>query len=390
MSAFVQKYGAALYFALCMFVFLFCSYKGNIENEFIDFPHIELNFLPIYLILAISFLFMVALVLLKAPIIDFFVVLLFSRLLLHCIPIYYNGVGSHFAINFLISVLCIIVFMISFHLNAEKNFLIKIFCYFFFVLCAQIFFESYFGEISFFDDVYYYKNDLVLPIGASNALASKVIPFFSFIFILEKSMVKRLLFFAVAFFVVSLTKSRSGILDIILIMLLMLSWKGSFSISGFFKFLVVMALIGCVSVYFLYYTQIGNFIFSDSDSTVFQRAKLIQSGIDLFWNHPLFGNGLYYNDLAKNPHNWVLDVVMRSGLFGLGIAIIIVSSIVFEVKKYMRDDVIRGCFVAVLCMLWQGLSEIILFSVVHDFIMWFFIGTMLSRANHLKGKILDD
>lgn len=383
---FVKK-GAAIYFMLCMFVSLFFTYSGSDQNEFIDFPHVVIRILPLYLDIFITFVFFVFLLFDKKSKVDIIAFLLFCRFLLHCIPVYYAGMTSHFMMNFIVSVLCICVYLIHLNYNDSGNFLIDVFKVFFLILCFQIGVESFISANSFFDDVYFYKVDMALPIGSSNSLAAKLVPVFAILFMVERKNALKFLLLALAMFAVALTKSRSGVFGLLFVLIIALSWRGTFSVKEFLKIIFIALVVISVSSFFLMNSDIGMLVFSDSDSTLIERNRLLQNGLDLFWDHPFFGNGFYYFDMADNPHNWILDILMRSGLAGLALMLIIFAKIWFEVKDFLRDDIVRGCLVALLCMLWQGLAEIVLFGYIQDILMWSIVGLMIARVGYLKRRV---
>ncbi|SHH27792.1 O-antigen ligase [Fibrobacter sp. UWH9] len=383
MIDFLKKNSASCYFLLCMLVFMFCSFSGNELNTYIDFPHVELGVLPINIIFFITFVFCSG-IFFKQTKLDFIVFLLFARLLLHLIPIYYVGVSSHFSVNFLTSILCLLVYIIVLNCNGNfKNYICTI-NFVFVILCVQIILEFVMGETSYFGNVYFYKHDMTLPVGASNALASKVVPMFALLFVNFKSKAVKLLYALLALVVVCLTKSRGGILDLMLVIIVILAWQGYFSIKSIFKFIISTCLIGFIAAYGILFSEWGSFVFSDSDETVVGRYALFMQGLTLFSEHPFFGNGFYYFDFAQNPHNWVLDVLMRSGLAGFFLVSVILCCIWRNIKNFLNDPVVRGCLIAVLCMLWQGLVEIVLFTHIHDFLMWSILGLMMSRVDYLK------
>ena len=383
MINYVRQNGAAIYFLLCMLVFLFVSYRGNVLAPFIDIPHIEVPVLPVYIVLLVTLLFVFLLCFVKESEFDLIAILLLIRIGLHFIPVLYVGMPSHFFVHLSVSVIGLSAYLIAKNFSQNLNSFNNVLRLTFIILAFQIVGEAFLGSQSFYGDAYFYKNDLVLPIGASNALASKVVPLFAVSFLCLKSKKIKLLFFLFALISVVLTKSRGGIVNFWIIFIFVMAWDGFFSFKMLAKCMIPLFCV-FLFVYFLSNTEIGALAFSDSDSTVLERLDLWKNGVDLFFEHPLFGNGFYYTELAENPHNFLLDILMRSGLAGIAIFGMISSYIVFSVKNFFYDNFLRGCFLAALCMLFQGLVEIVLFSIIHDFILWTFLGIMMSRCKSLE------
>lgn len=387
MIYFVKRKGAFIYFLLCMFVSLFFTYIGSDQNEFIDFPHFTIKILPLYIDIVFTAFFAFLLFFDPKAKIDVVSFLLILRLFVHCIPIFYVGMTTHFALNFIVSLLCFFVYLIHLNDNDCGKYLIAGFKIFFYMLCFQIVTEAFIGSHSFFENVYFYKIDMALPIGSSNALAAKIVPIFAILFIIERNKNVKFLLTVLVVIAVALTKSRSGVFGLLFVLIIALSWRGNFLIKDFFKIFVVAFLIVTVSSYFLLQSELGMLVFSDSDSSIIERNNLIQDGIALFWKHPFFGNGFYYFDLADNPHNWFVDVLMRSGFAGLCLVCAFFIKIWLDIKIFLCDSIVRGCFVAILCMLWQGLAEIVLFGYIQDIILWSIIGLMMARVAYLKNRV---
>lgn len=389
MSVFFEKKGSAIYFLLCMFVFSFFVYSGNIKREFIDFPHFVINTLPIYFVLAIDFFFVVALFFSKKNQIDFIAILLAIRLILHLFSIKNGEISPFFGINFTTSLLCLCTYLIALNQSKSYSFLIKIFCLFFIVLTVQIFFEAVLGTESFWGNVYLYKHDLTLPIGSSNALASKIIPFYAILYSVFQKKTYHVILTVLSLIIVVLTKSRGGFFDLLLVFIFLKSWEGLTSIRFVFRSIIIASLL--FVMVFLSYTSFDSsmLLFSDSDSTIVGRLGLWENGINIFKDNILFGVGFYEGYLANNPHNFVIDILMRSGIVGLFVFLLIFCSIFFNVKPFFKDSYVRGCTIALFCMMWQGLVEVVLFSYIHDVIMWVIVGSMISRVNDLKnGAVL--
>lgn len=380
----LKKKGAPVYFLMCMIIFMFTTYQGSELNEFIDFPHLEISFLPVYAILCVAFFFVVLLLTDNNVEIDYVAVILLFRIGFHFVQPIYMGMPSHFPLHLALSVICLVTYLIAKNFNANVIFFVKVMYVFFSCLVFQIVVEAYLSPELFFGDAYFFKRGLTLPIGASNALASKIIPVFAFLYAVSPQKLIKVVLVMVSFFVVALTKSRGGMMDLLVVFMVLSSWHGYFSMDSFFKGLakifIVVFIVACV----IDNSGVLSLVFSNSDSTVVGRYALWDEGWKLFVKHPILGNGFYYTDLADNPHNFILDILMRSGVIGMLMFVALVVLVVKNIINTFSSDVVRGCFVAILCMLWHGCVEIVLFTSIHDIILWIFVGSMVRFSTAFK------
>jgi O-antigen ligase len=280
--------------------------------------------------------------------------------------------------------LCFAVYLIALNSTEDSTFVYKIIKLIFIIICIQVIIEAFMGTQSFFGDTYFYKHDMTIPIGNSNAIASKIIALFAFLKCVEKDKKSKVMYLFLLLVAVALTKSRGGVLTALASIGLVFFWKGKVSTKNIIKLVAALLLIGVGFYFFKEFSSIGEFIFSASTSTVTGREGLWRNGLRIFCYHPLFGNG--FSDLVvnNNPHNFIIDTLMRSGIAGIILMISIVGGFIYKVKNYTTDNYVRGCICFALCLLAQGLVEIVLFSYVHDMMLWFVLGTMCCRVNQLK------
>lgn len=79
-------------FFICMLIRSFVVYKYNETTDYIDIPHIEINTLPIYIILFISFMVMIRYRYIHN---DYISKLLVLRIFIPFIPAIYLSVGEN-------------------------------------------------------------------------------------------------------------------------------------------------------------------------------------------------------------------------------------------------------------------------------------------------------
>jgi len=385
MTDFMKRKGGTICFMLCMLVFLFVTNSFDVKDAFIDSPHIVFPFYVIFIILAILSFFAFFLLIDKSVKVDFVCFLLFIRLIVHFIPIYGIGITPHFAINFITSVICLIVYLIMYNLTKEKKFFIDVVCVFYFVFAIQIIVEFLLSPVTLTSFSMNFKSEIATPMGSSNALAAKLVPFFAFVFCNCKNKGK-LCSVLLALFAVIATRSRTGCANFVIITYMLLVWNGRFSKKLIANFLGIGFLFVIILYYFLFYYGFLDKIFYTELSSSETRFLFWRDALDIFFAHPITGVGFYYDVLAKNPHNVILDILMRSGLIGLVILVSVSLSILKNVRGKLNDDYVRGCFMGIVAFFFHGLFEIVFFSYIADFMIWTLIGAMMGyiHNNNLK------
>lgn len=370
-----------LYFGICMSIFLFIVDKGAVMNEYIDIPHIEMRLLPIYIVLLITIIFFCWMF--KYIKFDLICLLLLIRLVVHFIPLFYGSSSTDFPVNFVTSCLCFTTYIIALNFTEDDTFVYKVIKLLFLIICAQVIIEAFMGEVSFFGDTYLYKHDMTIPIGNSNAIASKVIALFAFLMCVEEEKRSKIVYLVLLIITVALTKSRGGIVTALASIGLVFIWKGKVSVKSIMKLILLMLVIGIGFYLFKEFTSIGEYVFSGSTSTVSGRVVLWEEGLALFLKHPLFGNGFSDPVVNNHPHNFIIDILMRSGIFGILLMIGIIISFIYKVRNYTTNNYVRGCICFAFCLLAQGLVEIVLFGYIHDMMLWFILGSMCCMVNQL-------
>lgn len=385
MDNFLQKKGGAICFILCMFVFLFVTNTFNVKGVFIDSPHIVVSFYVLYIILTILSFFVFFLLYNRQTKVDFVAFLLFIRLIVHFLPIYTIGFTPHFMVNFIISVICLIVYLIMYNFSLDKNFFIKMMFVFFLVYAFQIIIEFVLSPVSLFSFNMIFKNEIATPMGSSNALAAKLVPIFAFVFCNSKKKWKLWLTF-LTLFAVLVTRSRTGCANFVIIAFVLYIWNGCLSKKMFVNFFRTGFLFFVTMYYFLFYQGLLDKFFYMETSSSDARFIFWDDAIDIFFTHPITGIGFYYDYCAANPHNVILDLLMRSGLIGLFIAMSIIFFILKNIKDKLNDNFIRGCFMGLVAFFIHGLFEIVFFSYIADFMIWTLIGAMMGYVhnNNLK------
>lgn len=242
----------------------------------------------------------------------------------------------------------------------------------------------YLSPVSYFDDTYYYKNNLIIPIGGSNAIASRIIPCFAFLFCVNKEKYKRVFLTVMLFLSLGLTKSRSGIIAGIIILAIVCVWKGNLSVKRIIQLFLLLMIFGAIFLLILDKTEIGQYAFYNNTSTILERLERWKISIDYFWKYPLFGAGYLIQNADYNPHNWIVAVISRGGIVGVILAIMIITVLINRFRGEYDNDIVRGSACFAISMLIQGLAEIVLFTSTHDFFFWFILGIAMKEVKLCK------
>lgn len=368
-------------------VLLFTLTIGNPDNKLIDTPHFVFDHItPTTIICVIG----VVLILLKSISeginIDYITILLIVRIILALIPMFYINDVPDFLGNLETTILCFISYYIAKNFVDDPNKIKFSMLFLFLLIVVQVVFESYMGPISFFDDTYVYKNNLILPIGGSNAIAAIIIPCFSFLFCIIQGKVGKGVIFILAFLSVILTKSRSGIIALLIMFFLILIFTNKINLKRTIKFITIIALLSILYVLFFEKGDLLMDAFSKTNNTIIERFQRWSMSLDLFIKHPIFGVSYLIQDAKINPHNWILNILASGGIFGVLLSFLLVFNIISTLKGKKDDRIIIGSICFVLAILLQGLGEITLFTSRTDFFFWFVIGVAMKEAKLYKEK----
>lgn len=368
-------------------VLLFTLTIANPDNKLIDTPHFVFDHItPTTIICVIG----VALILLKSISeginIDYITILLIVRIILALIPMFYINDVPDFLGNLETTILCFISYYIAKNFVDDPNKIKFSMLFLFLLIVVQVVFESYMGPISFFDDTYVYKNNLILPIGGSNAIAAIIIPCFSFLLCIIQGKVGKGVIFILAFLSVILTKSRSGIIALLIMFFLILIFTNKINLKRTIKFITIIALLSILYVLFFEKGDLLMDAFSKTNNTIIERFQRWSMSLDLFIKHPIFGVSYLIQDAKINPHNWILNILASGGIFGVLLSFLLIFNIISTLKGKKDDRIIIGSICFVLAILLQGLGEITLFTSRTDFFFWFVIGVAMKEAKLYKEK----
>lgn len=372
-----------IYFVLCTLIFTM-SILGP-DNICIDVPHIVFyNITPTTIVCVIGIIFILVHMVRKDSSIDILTILLVLRVILSLVPAFYIDKMPDFYGNLETSILCVIAYFIAKNYVDDVNKMKLAVFLLFIIICLQVILEAYLSPVSYFDDTYYYKNNLIIPIGGSNAIASRIIPCFAFLFCVNKEKYKRVFLTVMLFLSLGLTKSRSGIIAGIIVLAIVCVWKGNLSVKRIIQLFLLLMIFGAIFLLILDKTEIGQYAFYNNTSTILERLERWKISIDYFWKYPLFGAGYLIQNADYNPHNWIVAVISRGGIVGVILAIMIITVLINRFRGEYDNDIVRGSACFAISMLIQGLAEIVLFTSTHDFFFWFILGIAMKEVKLCK------
>ncbi|MBM7453031.1 hypothetical protein JN09_000350 [Acholeplasma morum] len=383
-------------FVFCIVVLLWVTQNQKITNQGVTLPYFSFN--PVIILFTISvislahnFIFKIKL---KLPSILFFAVLF---VVVSIIPIVFIKDPDTYYGNLLGRSLIVLFFLMGFYMANEKivfNSLILLGV----IMSIQIVLTFMLVNIPF--DALYYKQYMVIPVGASNHLSVMLLPLLIINDFYTVRIFRKILYSLILIIGIFLTKSRTGLIILCfllivkfiyyLIILLRKSNKQNITIA-------ITLITTVLSVIVLLLTKIDlGFIrdfllgFAKEDSTISidallsGRLSLLIEGFKTSLNNPLFGQGLEYELGAAKIHNWLGQLFYEVGLFGVIIFSIILIDIYQKIKKYDTKSNVYKAVVTVLLI--NSLIEPGIFTYQVDFIFWIIIGTLYGVSRMNKGE----
>lgn len=287
---------------------------------------------------------------------------------------------------FACSVTAFTAYFICLQMRGNYNVILYIFVLFSVIVSTQTIVTSIIAKVPYLE--LSYKSIMNIPWGASNIIASLLVPCFFLTFFLSSKW--KYIYAAIVIIAVILTKSRGGILLFICTLVLYLIYLNHKSKNATSKNTVLLMLVAVVAIvllsnervimFFEGYT-LGN---ANTDFTS-GRLKIFKEDFLDSLNKPLFGHGLGVNNSNDTgSHNLLIDLLYKSGIIGFvlyGGALIFLFA---EVKKHKLINSFCGIFVLV--MLLNSMFEVCYFSYKCDTVFWIMAGT-LSAYCHNKNSI---
>ena len=387
-----------LYCILSLFCFAFVNFNGALGDVVLSIPHIEGRVIIIHFGVTILFacIWIVAKFILQKKIyIDAILVCLIVKCACDLVPILtsdfrISGFFGHYAVT-VSSTVCYLFYSNLTHYYSVERYLQYLFMLFGTVLSLQTIYAAIMSGLSYLD--IFYKSFIVIPYGASNVIASILIPIFFFIFLDNELKFRKIVLLLIASAII-LTKSRGGVL----LFLACLFFFCVRRVHG--KYKPILIILFCS--FFL-----GLIIVGLSNENVRQFARGYATGeltlnsitsgrINIWLNnirvflsdkHILFGVGMpsEYADYQES-HNLVVDIFLRCGLVGVVYYTILFYS--FFKKRHDEPSKARlednGWFCMCCIILINSMYELCYFSYHSDVLFYTMMGLSTAKQRMMK------
>ncbi len=251
------------------------------------------------------------------------------------------------------------------------------------------------------------KYYLVLPIGGSNYLACIILPLLIFVYYSDINMKSKLFSITLSFIALFIIQSKNAVF----VLLLFISYRfikrylmDIRNIKDNKKFVMILTIVMISTGMYLLYLAFNyllvkwNMGMDYSNGSIYEVINALSSNrLDVYsrellrWtNHLFLGNGLAYELGTTRSHNWLIDLLVQSGLVGF---VFYLSTIIIwykKVKPYKKSSkFLRALYYSILIILIQGLAEVSMFTLNIDIMLWIFIGISVSESNEIKRNNLD-
>ncbi|RIX45870.1 hypothetical protein D3P08_26685 [Paenibacillus nanensis] len=343
--------------------------------------------------------------------IDFITAILMSRLVIYIVPLLYtNNVEGYWG-NYFAVVASFVAYFVASQNQTNGNEVVQkkvsiILALFLVVSSAQVIFvflklTREFGSLNINLMKYY----LVTPVGGSNYIACIILPLLIFVWNFNTN--KLIKYSSVMLALVSLVIIQSKNAIIVLIIFIgfkvaklfvknMRSYIGSSDNKAFGLGLTLFIFILGISVIYMivnYVLMKWNMGMSYNEYSIYEMINALSSNrLNVYlsemirWsNHIFLGNGLGYELGYTRAHNWLIDLLVQSGVIGMALYI---AALLLWFRKIRYDisnnKFIKASFLSILVFLIQGLAEVSIFTISVDILLWYLIGLSVAVVNSVR------
>jgi len=331
------------------------------------------------------------------------------RLIVGLIPLLSTGSFEYFWGNFFAGVASLLSYMFFSQRHTRdiakgvNKVIILLLC----VLSLQIIYVSLLLRIQFeFMSINLWKYYMVVPIGASNYVASVILLLMVFVYFADINWKMKISVILLGLIAMLLIFSRSAILLLVLFgcsRFCIAYFRGMKKMKGISNaitpLLLVTMLILLASVmggYFLfnYLAVRGDMGMAFNPLSLFERINALTSNrlilfsleLERWTDHIFFGGGFSGVTMVSRSHNWIIDLLVRSGVVGLVIFLVAIGGWYQKVARCScKSPLIRSTFYASIVALIQGMLEVTLFTVTFDILFWTLVGLSIAEVNYAEG-----
>lgn len=346
---------------------------------------------------------------------DLISLILFIRVFIYLIPLLYTNNFEGYLGNYV----SVIVSFSAYFIASQKIYqnpksLIKLINYLFLILLSTISLQviymflalnKQFGELS----INFFKLYLAIPLGSSNYIACMILPLLIYVFysdIVKKFKISAII---ISLFAILIIQSKNAIFILVIFFAFRFLKHFIIKIRNYItaenkNFIFVISIfVLTVLIYFIYLlfsyllVKLNMGLVYNGDS-IYKSLNALSSGrLDVYldelnrWTMNIYlGNGLGYNVGQLKAHNWIIDLLVQSGVIGLTLFIIALYSWNKRIHSMLNVNyVLRSIYFSVIIILIQGLAEVSIFTISIDTILWFMIGFSISITNYEKKNYLN-
>lgn len=378
--------------AISLLLFSFMTVPGSIEI----FHDPIVWFYPGAPAIYVFFIFLVAAinVAMVTNYVDGIAVSLISRAIICVVPLMYIENATGFSTHYYVVLVTFCAYFIfrnnkSIQLQSFYNIVLM----FSVIWAFQVLYTFWYCEVDFWD--LSYKNYMRIPIAASNVIAAYISPSFLLLLTTDYTSKKNKIILSTLFtFSLLLTKSRGGILSFMICYILYIciikykvnKFKLLFVGIIIYWSLSLMWNIPEVQMFMLGYDVEGQSVNATSLSS--GRLDIFQSELKRFLIHPLFGNGMVFNQYTSKSgaHNFIIELLVQSGVIGTATYVIPILYVLKKLFLRLDDKNIAAWTFFVLTYIVEGLIEVTFFNYTTDILFWSTLGLLMNYINSNRRK----
>lgn len=317
--------------------------------------------------------------------IDLICILLFLRMVWCIIPLTYMEDISNFSSYFPVIMITFLSYFIAIQLNLDNFEVVNnIIIGFGVILALQVIATALLIDVNYLD--LQYKYYMRIPIAASNVIAAYLNPCFFLSYKLKnKYTLSKIFIILILGIGIILTKSRGGILvwiiTLIIYQLVLENRKKYIRKLGFIlisTIILIMILQNDVVQQLIRGYSTGQIITLNSLSS--GRLEIYVDELDRWLNHPIMGNGIMYNQSFAGAHNFLIELLVQSGIVGFLLYVIPLTIILKNAYSNLKDKYVAGYIVFIIATLLHGLIELNIFNYSTDVIFWFVCGLVMKKS----------
>lgn len=391
-----------LFCAICIITLIFSEVKLD-YSFYINISQVIIFIGVLFIILPVIFFNM-------KYYLDEITFLLLLRLIIYLIPLLYMDNLESYWGNYFSVILSFCVYFIASqnHKRDVAKSINTITVIYTVLICIQVFYMFFYLHNRFDNlNINMLKYYMVIPIGGSNFIPCIVVPLMVLIFcsdmsskikflvglaglasilvIQSKNALFVVLLFVVVRFILKYFKSLLMIKDKSKIRTAIIAITSILILSVSITFFIVIKYIS--DKWYMGMVISGSSIYEFFNAITSNRLYVYGKELNRWTEHLFFGNGLSYIFGYMRSHNWVIELLVQSGLAGF---LTFIGALFFwyrKISKYLKVDLlIKSIFYFCIAVLVQGLAEVTLFTPIMDALFWFMIGLSVSQANYIRKR----